>query len=162
MKGKVVAWCLAALHITAFSRQAEAQTAIVPYNLGDAVRAADAARREQPTPNSQPAGLPGSAGPSAPAPGAETIYIRHIVIIGPHFFGEAEEHSVVAPYENRKLTLGQIYEAADKLTNLYRQRGFLVAKPYVPEQDARSGELKLKMIMGSYGVSEPHASTTRA
>ncbi|MCZ4348207.1 hypothetical protein O4H55_19485 [Devosia neptuniae] len=32
----------------------------------------------------------------------------------------------MAPYENRKLTLADIYEVADKITTLYRNQGYLV------------------------------------
>ncbi len=67
--------------------------------------------------------------------------------------------ALLAPYENRKLTLALIYEAADKITTLYRNKGYLVAKAYVPAQNARDGLLRLKLVAGQYGAVTVHNSS---
>src|SRR5262249_43829440 len=70
--------------------------------------------------------------------------------------------AILAPYEGRKLTIGQIYEAADKISTLYRDRGYLVAKAYVPVQNIRRGTLKIKVVAGQYGaVSVKNESLVR-
>src|SRR5262249_33732283 len=70
----------------------------------------------------------------------------------PGLVDEAELRAILAPYENRKLTLTLIYEAADKITTLYRERGYLVAKAYVPAQNARGGVLRIKLVPRRYGT----------
>jgi hemolysin activation/secretion protein len=60
--------------------------------------------------------------------------------------------AILAPYENRKLTLAEIYAVADQITTLYRNAGYLLAKAYVPAQDARGGLLRIKLVPGSYGT----------
>ncbi len=82
----------------------------------------------------------------------ETLFVRAIALEGPDL-GHAEEvREILAPYENRKLTLGDIYAAADRITTLFRNAGYLVAKVYVPAQDARGGALRLKLVPGVYGT----------
>ena len=68
-----------------------------------------------------------------------TLFVRTFEVDGPAIVDPAAVQAIFAPYENRKLTLAQIYEAADKLTVLYRTEGYIVAKAYVPAQDARRG-----------------------
>jgi hemolysin activation/secretion protein len=81
-----------------------------------------------------------------------TLLVRHFKVEGTELVSEAEIRDIVAPYENRKLTLAQIYEAADKITTLYRDKGYLLAKAYVPAQNATRGTLKIKVVPGKYGT----------
>ncbi len=69
----------------------------------------------------------------------ETLLIRHFTTEGAGPVPEADIQAMLAPYENRKLNLAQIYEAADKVSNLYRERGYLVAKAYVPAHGRSEG-----------------------
>jgi hemolysin activation/secretion protein len=52
--------------------------------------------------------------------------VRGFGVEGQNLASEAELRAIVAPYENRKLTLADIYEVADKITTLYRNQGYLV------------------------------------
>ncbi len=54
------------------------------------------------------------------------------------------------------MNLAQIYEAADKITAHYRDKGYMVAKTYVPAQDASKGTLRFKLLIGRYGAIEMH------
>src|SRR6202041_384153 len=58
---------------------------------------------------------------------------------------------LVAPYLNRELTFAEINEAAAKVTRYYRNRGYVVARAYLPRQDASDGVLELQVALGSYG-----------
>src|SRR5215813_1198882 len=122
------------------------------YNIGDALRQSEETRR---TPVPRPAAtpvLPQLVEPQLKLKDGETLFVRTFVVEGPSLVDEAEVRAILAPYQSRKLTLAQIYEAADKVTTLYRNQGYLVAKAYVPAQDARSGKLKLKLVPGRYGT----------
>src|SRR5262245_25579040 len=122
------------------------------YNIGDALRQSEETRR---TPVPRPAAapvLPQLIEPQLKLKDGETLFIRTFVVEGPSLADEVEVRAILAPYQGRKLTLAQIHEAADKVTTLYRNQGYLVAKVYVPAQDARSGRLKLKLVPGGYGT----------
>ncbi len=143
---------------------ASAQTPapVLPYNIGDAVRQADESRRAPlPRANVAPV-LPQLVEPQLTLKDKQTLFVRSFAVEGPNLVGEAEVRALLAPYENRKLTLAMIYEAADKITTLYRTRGYLVAKAYVPAQDARNGVLRIKLVAGQYGaITIKNASLVR-
>ena len=51
----------------------------------------------------------------------------------------------------RGITLGQIETVADRITKFYRERGFILAKAYIPEQQVRDGIVTLTLLLGTLG-----------
>ena len=51
----------------------------------------------------------------------------------------------------RGITLGQIESIADEITKFYRQRGFILAKAYIPKQEVREGIVTLTLLLGMLG-----------
>lgn len=126
----------------------------IPFNIGDAVRDAQQSQQAAPQPQqAAPLVLPKLAEPQLVLPDKSTLHVRHIVVTGTEGLAVSEEkvRAVLGPYEGKKLTLAEIYAAADKVTALYREAGYLVAKVYVPQQDARKGTLSFKLVPGRYG-----------
>jgi hemolysin activation/secretion protein len=153
MRFSVSIACCGGLLLGAAS-SALAQTApVLPYNIGDAVRQSEEARRAAPQPQGYGAPvLPRLVEPQFNMKDNETLLVRRFKLEGPRLIDEADVREILAPYENRKLTLAKIYEAADKLTTLYRLKGYLVAKVYVPAQNAQGGTLRIKLVPGKYGA----------
>jgi len=54
----------------------------------------------------------------------------------------------------RGVTLGQIEAVADRITQFYRERGFILAKAYIPEQAVRDGIVTLTLLLGTLGDVE--------
>ena len=137
----------------------------LPFNIGDAVRDAQQSQQAAPQPQQvAPLVLPRLAEPQLVLPDKTTLHVRHIAVTGTEGLAVEEDklRAVLAPYEGRKLTLAEIYAAADKVTALYREAGYLVAKVYVPQQDARKGALTFKLVPGRYGqVSVKNDSRVR-
>jgi hemolysin activation/secretion protein len=151
MKFKMSLACYGALQATLAATQvAWAQS--VPFNTGGALRQLEEA--EKPPLSAAPAVpvLPKLVEPQLALKGNETLFVRTINVEGPDLGAGAEVGKILAPYENRTLNLAAIYEAADKITTLYRVKGYILAKAYVPAQDARSGVLKFKLVPGEYGT----------
>jgi hemolysin activation/secretion protein len=151
--------CLVACYVCFLTTVATAPAAFaqnatpgLPFNIGDAVRQTNEAARHAPVSRSSaPLVLPHLAEPQLKLNDKETLFVRTFKVEGPNVVADAELHDILAPYESRKLTLAQIYEAADQITTLYRNKGYLVAKAYVPAQDARHGVLRIKVVPGKYG-----------
>lgn len=53
--------------------------------------------------------------------------------------------------KKRGITLGQIESIADKITRFYRERGFILAKAYIPKQEVRDGIITLTLLLGILG-----------
>ena len=49
----------------------------------------------------------------------------------------------------RQLSLSDLKAAASRLTALYRERGFLVARAYLPVQDVQGGKVKILILEGN-------------
>jgi len=54
----------------------------------------------------------------------------------------------------RGVTLGMIETVADTITQLYRERGFILAKAYIPKQQVRDGVVSLSLLLGELGDVE--------
>ncbi len=54
----------------------------------------------------------------------------------------------------RGITLGMIETIADKITNFYRERGFILAKAYIPKQEVRKGVVTLTLLLGILGETD--------
>lgn len=50
----------------------------------------------------------------------------------------------------KELTLGQIQEIADKISNYYHQQGYFLAKAYLPRQEIAEGKVKIQVLEGQY------------
>lgn len=131
---------------------AYAQTPPAPgYGIGDAMKEAQPPRppapREAPVPSIE---QQQDERPMA-LPAGETLTVHAFRFEGADFIPEAELQAAVGPYTGRALTLGEIEAAAARITALYRERGYLVARAYVPRQDASEGTLTLRVLVGRYG-----------
>lgn len=54
----------------------------------------------------------------------------------------------------RGVTLGMIETVADTITQYYRERGFILAKAYIPKQQVRDGVVTLTLLLGELGEVE--------
>ncbi len=56
----------------------------------------------------------------------------------------------------RGITLGMIETVADTITRYYRERGFILAKAYIPQQQVRDGIVTLTILLGELGEVDVH------
>jgi len=54
----------------------------------------------------------------------------------------------------RGVTLGMIETVADRITRYYRERGFILAKAYIPKQKVRDGVVTLTLLLGLLGETK--------
>ena len=52
---------------------------------------------------------------------------------------------------SRGVTLGMLEQVADQITDYYRQRGFVLAKAFIPEQKVRDGIVTITLLLGNLG-----------
>ncbi|WP_019868172.1 ShlB/FhaC/HecB family hemolysin secretion/activation protein [Methylovulum miyakonense] len=127
-----------------------APPAIPNYGAGEAVKEAQPLSRPEPREAPEPEIIEQETRPLI-LPKGETLMVNEFRLEGAEFIPETELQAELAPYKRRALSMVQIQEAAAKLTALYRSRGYLVARAYVPKQDARSGVLTIRIIVGKFG-----------
>lgn len=127
-----------------------AQTPRLP-DIGDAAREVEAAR-PTPPPKQTPTPITIMEEQPMTLPEGGTLTVHGFRLKDEELIDEAEIQEVLASYAGKALTMAQINEAADKVTQLYRSRGYPVARAYVPRQDATNGVLTIQILVGRYGA----------
>lgn len=80
-----------------------------------------------------------------------SMQVQSFLLEGNTLVSEAELAPVLAPYQGRRLTLPEIKEAAEAVTQYHIRHGFKLAHTYVPEQDFANGVVRLQVFEGKIG-----------
>lgn len=118
--------------------------------IGEALKQVQPPRPPQPPQRAAPVIVEQEA-PALSLKGSETLMVRAFRFEGADFIAEAALQVAVSPYVGRALDMREVDAAVERVTALYRARGFPVARAYVPRQDARDGTLTLRVVVGRYG-----------
>lgn len=81
------------------------------------------------------------------------ILVKNIAFDGNNHILNDELNSLLAQYKNKELNFADMQNVASVVTKLYRDKGYFVARAYVPKQNIQenSNVLKISVIEGSYG-----------
>lgn len=121
-------------------------------NIGSAMQEAQTAR-PQAMPQKEEADIVKENGQAAPEDQAgPTIFVREFKIENIEYLTEAEIQKVLEPFKGRDLTMGQLEEATRAVTDLYRKKGYTVAKAYLPKQSAADGIIIIRILIGSFAA----------
>ena len=96
----------------------------------------------QPTPSPQP------ELPNVPIP------VQKIDVVGSTILTREEIDAIVKPLEGRSVTLEQLREAADKITTIYLDRGYITSRAVVPPQTITDGKVQIQVIEGKLAKIE--------
>lgn len=89
--------------------------------------------------------------PAAAAPDGARIHVARLRITGATLFSESDLHTLVADAEGKELSLGELRALAERVTQYYRSRGYLLARAYLPAQEVTGGEVQLAVLEGRLG-----------
>lgn len=89
-----------------------------------------------------------------PAPGLPTddsvpIAVRQIDVVGSSIFDAADFAPILQEAEGRSLTLSQLRNVADAITQLYLDRGYLTSRAVLVNQQIVNGVVQIRVIEGS-------------
>jgi hemolysin activation/secretion protein len=81
------------------------------------------------------------------------IEVKKFLITGAVHLSNDELKAIVKLYENQELNFNQMLEIASLITKAYREKGYFVARAYIPQQNilTQNGSLKINVIEGNYG-----------
>lgn len=95
------------------------------------------------------------------------VPVGHIRLQGNTQVSTAELAAMMRPLENRTVTLGDLQQAARRITALYHRRGYPLAYAFVPAQRIEGGEVRISVVEPRYdgiaiqGQSRLHAEQAR-
>ena len=95
----------------------------------------------------------GQQAPAAPS-GSESVTVSLFRVTGATVFPPEKLHTLLAEGEGRALTLAQIEGLAARITAFYRERGYILARAYVPAQEMRDGVVEIAVLEGRVGRIE--------
>jgi hemolysin activation/secretion protein len=103
---------------------------------------------EQPT-KAKPKEKPAQEAPEGPT--AQRVLIKSINVTGVTLFPNNTIRSITGPYENKELTLKGIQKIADRITDLYRKKGYVISRAYIPVQTMERGNIEIMVIESKVG-----------
>jgi hemolysin activation/secretion protein len=95
----------------------------------------------------------GTTGERAPE-GGPSMQVEGFVLSGNDSLPSEELLALLADLEGRQLSLGELEDAAARLTRHYRAKGYPLARAYVPAQTIRDGRVEIAILEGRYGRIE--------
>jgi hemolysin activation/secretion protein len=110
------------------------------------------------TPVAEPSPLPAVATePYAPPLKADdkvTVLVKRFEFNGNRVFDAGELNALVAPFVNQQLGVNKLKAIASQITRYYRDRGYFVARAYLPQQLLNDGMVTIDIVEGRYGEFE--------
>ena len=92
-----------------------------------------------------------------PAAGAR-VMVSRIIVDGVSLLPAAEVDAQVAALAGREATLGELRQGAERITALYRERGYFLARAYLPAQEIVGGVVRIAVIEGRFDKVEASGS----
>lgn len=83
--------------------------------------------------------------------GLSGVFIKEIIIEGNTVIDTETLNKVIEPFKDRELTLEEMSELTDLLTMTYQEKGYILARAYLPEQEIQDGILKITIAEGKIG-----------
>lgn len=87
---------------------------------------------------------------SSPAsPDASQIQVEKIEVTGSTIFGELEFNPIIEPLQGRTVSLEELLKAADQITELYLNQGYLTSRAVLDQNSLSTGVIKIQILEGS-------------
>lgn len=94
--------------------------------------------------------LPVETRPALPATTNMTIEVRGFRVTGSTVFNASQLLPLLTDSAGSALNIQELDAIADRITRFYRDRGYLVARAYLPQQEVTDGIVELAVIEGFY------------
>jgi len=112
-----------------------------------------------PQPSPEPPQAPPRVEPQPPSPvpppiPAGEIQVQKIQVVGSTILSPDEIRALVNPLEGRLATLEQLKQVADKITEIYLNRGYITSRAVLPPQTITAGVVQIQVIEGKLSKIE--------
>ena len=88
--------------------------------------------------------------PSLNIPESEKVLVKDFIIDGQDVYPEDRLKALLADKKGKKLSFKDIQEGADRITRYFREKGYIVAKTYIPPQDVTAGVVHYRVEVGRF------------
>jgi hemolysin activation/secretion protein len=81
-------------------------------------------------------------------------FIKDIQVEDAHILTPEEIEPITSKYKGRELSLEEMQQVADLITEAYRHKGFITSRAYIPVQSIKDGVLVIKALEARSGVMQ--------
>ncbi|MEM8718044.1 MAG: ShlB/FhaC/HecB family hemolysin secretion/activation protein [Cyanobacteria bacterium P01_G01_bin.39] len=78
----------------------------------------------------------------------EKIIVTSFDVVGSSVFSPQELKGAVRPYQNRPLSLPELFQARSAITKLYTEQGYVSSGAYIPPQELNDGKVQIAVLEG--------------
>lgn len=112
-----------------------------------------------PQPSPEPPQVPPTVKPQPPSPVPQLlpdtiIQVQKIQVVGSTILSQDEINALIKPFEGRSSTLEQLKQIADKITEIYLNRGYITSRAVLPPQTLTAGVVEIQVLEGKLGPIE--------
>jgi len=90
----------------------------------------------------------------------EKVLVKNFNFIGNSVLSKDELSLLLQDFQDKELTFNQIDEAVNKVTDIYRQKGYFLARAYLPVQEIKDHSLSIGVLEGHYGEIQLNNSSS--
>jgi hemolysin activation/secretion protein len=101
------------------------------------------------TPSVQPSPTPTPTPQPSPPANAPAFPVQKINVTGSTIFSPQQIEAVVKRFEGKTLTVEQLREAADTITQLYLNQGYITSRAILVDQAVADGMVEIRVLEGS-------------
>jgi len=76
------------------------------------------------------------------------IVVDQFNFVGSTVFSEEELNEATAEFLDKPITFSQLLQAANQVTELYLEKGYITSGAYIPSQAIQSGEITIQVVEG--------------
>ncbi len=77
-----------------------------------------------------------------------SITVNHFEVTGSTVFSESEIQSVVGQYQDRPLSMSELFQVRTAITKLYTESGYVNSGAYIPPQELQDGTVTIAVLEG--------------
>lgn len=88
--------------------------------------------------------------PSLNIPESEKVLVKDFIIDGQDVYPEDRLKALLADKKGKKLSFKDIQDGADRITRYFREKGYIIAKTYIPPQDVTAGVVHYRVEIGRF------------
>lgn len=83
--------------------------------------------------------------------GEGPIDLKELQVDSSKVLSAEEINSITAPYVGHRIDLKDLYAVANKINELYGQKGYITCRAYLPAQRVKNGVVRIKLLEGVTG-----------
>ena len=134
--------------------------AVLP-DAGQSIRDLEQAPLQLPPKQSLDLNLPDAPSTEATVSGP-SLTVKGFTLHGNSVISSDELLPLLADLQGRSVSLGELQAGANRITQRYRERGYPLARAYIPAQEVEAGVVQIAVMEGRYGeVQVQNNSRTR-